>query len=225
MARRRGRWDPSQPDKRRFNRWTDQHGRTWEGIVDIDSGGPIGPLAPVGWLAPLEPEQQYFRFSTLDNRLTIDYNQWIKDREGALRTYRNRRARYARKLYGEQAGKMLALDEAPAELDREVGVRPQPVEPVLAAASGNRWILGLSDNKPSWAETFFPTEVAGATLETSRGITPEALARYREMFPDAGEADDELSETLDESTLSPDQADWIRKMREEEAALEGAGEI
>lgn len=227
MARARTRvrssYETSQPDKRRFNRWRDQHGRVWEGVMDINSGQPIGPLSIVGGEPPLMPEQKYFKFQYLDNAFIIDYGRWIRDMEKARATFERRRRRYARKLYGEKAGQMLR--DNPAELQHEVGTEPDPIEPVLAAASGNKWVLGLSDNKPSWADRYFPDDKTALT-NPRRGLTPEYLSDLRERFPDA-DADEDIGDVdpFNLDSLSPEQKQWLAEMQEEEAALEEAGEL
>ena len=183
MRRGHNQFEPSQPDKRRFSRWRDQHGREWEGVVDITNGFPIGPLKLTGKEPPLIPEQQYFIFPLLhDGTFTINYRQWIQDREKAKKVHESRRIKYARKMYGEQAGIMLKKN--PPELQHAVGDEPEAVEPVLAASSGNKWVLGLSDQKPEWANDFSwgARQYAGQHDDEPEDWNTE---RLNALFPDA----------------------------------------
>lgn len=181
----KSRFEPSQADNRRLARWRDQHGRLWEGVTDIKNGFPVGPLSLVEIKPPLIPPQKYLRFPVFsDGTLTIDYREWIRDREKAIKTYESRRLSYAQKLYGEQAGNMLKKN--PVELQRSVGIDPDPVEPVLAASSGNKWVLGLSDVKPDWAENFDwgPRQSYSSVDFDDDEFAMEELTQ---MFPDAPE--------------------------------------
>lgn len=175
-------FESSQPDKRREARFRDQHGRVWGGTISIQTGRPIGPLSPVGWSAPLDPPQQYFKFSHLSDEFRIDYRAWIADRESAKQDYEERILKYAQSLYGEQAGTM--LKRRPAELMRQVGDPPAPTEPIVAAAAGNKWILGLSDNQPKWAEKYFPTEEQQVRSRPITQLSDEDFEQFADQYPD-----------------------------------------
>lgn len=190
MPRRKNKYEPSQADNRRFTRLRDQHGRMWEGIMDIKNGGIVGPLRPVNVDPPLIPPTKYFRFPALqDGTFRIDYQAWISDREEGKRMYERRKIKYTQKMYGESAGEVLQKEQLPAELLRIVGTEPDPVEPVLAASAGNKWILGLSDRKPEWAYEYFPEEEEQEQVYPWTQEKDEVMAELRERFPDA-----ELSE-------------------------------
>lgn len=179
-----------QPDKRRPQRFTDQHGRKWSGIIEVASGLPTGPIAPDDFSPPLEVPQEFIRYDKLEpNSVRIDYAAWIASLEDAKRRWERKLVDRAQTLYGEQAGKYI---KAPSpELLNAVGAEPQPVEPVQAAASGNRWVLGLTPIKPKWAEKFYPSEA-----ETSESIREGGRLRrdlsdvekvWAERFPDEEE--------------------------------------
>lgn len=188
-------FEPSQPDNRRFTRFRDQHGRLWEGSIELDTGHPTGPLKPVGWRAPLMPPQKYFEFPRLsDGTFTINYARWISDREKAKEDFERRKINNAKLMYGEQAGEM--LKKMPPELLNAVGSPPDPVEPVLAASAGNKWVLGLSPNKPEWAEAFFTGDEETTKRNNRRATDLLAdLDQIRDQFPDA---EDDAEVDLDE---------------------------
>lgn len=163
-----------QAGKRRGNTWKDQHGRDWAGTMDRMSGMPIGELAPVsgtkdgvrfGWRPQqyrgkdLLPSIHYMKFD--EERLgqfTIDYERWKEDLEQAHRHWHEQAENTANAMYGDMAGKALA--NPPRALATLVGPKPMAVELVEAMIAGNRWILGLSDVRPDWADELLPKEEA-----------------------------------------------------------------
>lgn len=189
---RSNKFEPSQADSRRFSRFRDQHGRLWQGVIELSTGHPTGALTPAGWRAPLIPPQKYFKFPRLsDGTFTINYKQWIADREESKRTFERRKVKAAKTLYGEQAGQM--LKKMPAELVAAVGTEPEEVEPVLAASAGNKWVLGLSPNKPKWANKFFTDEVETIRLNNTKKSTFDIEDdELLDMFPDAEDVEVEL---------------------------------
>lgn len=174
-----------QPDARRPTRFTDQHGRKWSGIIEIKTGAPCSPLSPIGFNPPLKVPGKYMRFDPLEpSSVFIDYAAWIADLEQGKRLWDRKLVARAQTLYGEQAGKHIR--KPPAELLQAVGELPPAVEPVQAAASGNRWILGLSHHKPEWAKKFFPdTPVKSVHQPRDRYRRAEINEAWRDEYPDA----------------------------------------
>lgn len=182
---RNNKFEPSQADSRRFSRFRDQHNRLWEGVIELSTGHPTGALKPVKWDAPLIPPQKYFHFPRLgDGTFVIDYKQWIADREHAKEIFEKRKINHAKVMFGEQAGQM--LKKMPPELLNAIGTEPEPVEPVLAASAGNKWVLGLTQNKPKWANKFFTgNEETTKVNNRKTTLADEDAADLLEMFPDA----------------------------------------
>lgn len=180
-----------QPDKRRPQRFVDQHGRRWSGTIEIKSGLPVGPISPLDFEPPLDVPQQFITYNELEpNNIKIDYNSWIASLERAKRKWERRLVMWAQRLYGDQAGKY--IKSPTAELLAEVGPEPKPVEPVQAAAAGNRFVLGLTPIKPKWAETFFPEEdekkvkrEPGRVMAASE--MEEKVEEWANQFPDEDE--------------------------------------
>lgn len=176
-----------QPDKRRPQRFTDQHGRKWSGTIEIKSGVATGPISPLDFTPPLDVPQQFIQYDKMEpNAIKVNYAMWITALEQAKRDWQARLVSRAREIYGDQAGKF--IKNPSAELLQAVGPEPLPVEPVQAAAAGNRWVLGLTPIKPKWAETFFPTEVKRESSLPKRaiavGIDEELAEEWRDQFPD-----------------------------------------
>jgi hypothetical protein len=163
-----------QAGKRRGGIWRDQHGREWAGTMDRMAGMPIGELAPVsghkdgvrfGWRPQqylgkdLVPSIHYMKFD--EDRLgqfVIEYDRWKADLEQAHRFWHEQAENVAYSLYKDMAGE--ALKNPPRELATLTGPKPMPVELVEAMIAENKWILGLSDKRPDWADELLPKEAA-----------------------------------------------------------------
>lgn len=182
-----------QPDKRRHMRFTDQHGRKWGGIIEIKTGQPAGPIQPLDFNPPLDVPQHFLRFDPLEpNIIEIDYAAWIRSLEDAKHKWNQRLIDRAQRLYGDQAGKY--VKKPSQELLEITGPEPHPVEPVQAAAAGNRWVLGLTPIRPKWADAFFPAEgeLRQRRTATVSAIDSDTAEAWREQFPDAdGDSEEE----------------------------------
>lgn len=147
---RRDTADQGQPSTRRPGTLTDQHGRKWRASIDKKSGFPVGVIQPLGWLAPWMPPQGFFRFTEEEpTRMEIDYeailNQRLQDHEQWAAGFRQ--AALVRGWDPDDKAKAMNITEI-------VGKKPQPVEPVVAAMQGNRWILGLTQKVDPRLEPF-----------------------------------------------------------------------
>lgn len=132
----------SQADDRRGQTMWDQHGRKMHASIEKKSGYPSGPITLIG-SAPLEPDQKYLILNP-DNvtEVTIDYPSWIRDRQIANAEY------HARAIDVNTANNWAPLVPGapyPKHLVKEIGKPPLAVEPIVAAAQGNKWVLGLTD--------------------------------------------------------------------------------
>lgn len=166
-----------QAKTRSYVELTDQHGRQWDGIIDVKSHGTIGPLMP-RFQAPLEVPQKYLKRAQF-NRIHIDYERWISDIDAAHREYERITQLHANQMFGDQAAAAIA-SRNPALMHR-IGPPPQYVQPVLAAAAGEYWVLGLvgycarcdethayGGAMPSWAVAFFPQPKPAALVAEDR---------------------------------------------------------
>jgi hypothetical protein len=167
-------------------RFTDQHGRKWFGSIEIRSGYPIR-VTPQ-FESPLRVPPRYMAYDPNEpNLITIDYERWVSDLEAAHQRWEDQLRKGAIKFYAEKAPE--AIKNPPAVLLDAVGTKPQPVEPILAALSGNKWVLGLSPNKPQWADTYFATPAPRPETFADEMPMEDRAEALRSQFPDADEED------------------------------------
>lgn len=184
-----------QPDKRRAMRFTDQHGRKWTGSIELDSGLPSGPIRPFDFEPPLPVPQEFIEYNKLEpNNIRINYAKWLAALEEAKRRWEQKLINRAERMYGDQAGKY--IKNPSQELLAAVGPEPLPPEPVQAAASGNKWVLGLTPVKPGWAKAFFPDDKPLRPATRTRAVQPieEDVEEWKDQFPDADEPEDDEEE-------------------------------
>jgi hypothetical protein len=156
-----------QIEDRRWAIWTDAHGRKWGANESKRTGRPAEPLKPQGWSAPVkggETPQRYLRYS--DNpetprAIAIDY-------EGLINAYRASLEEWQAEV---QRQGMKYPDKTREQLETIVGPKPFPWQYWLACkdsiAEGHRWALGLSEQRPLWADDWFPKT---QTVEASAGF-------------------------------------------------------
>jgi hypothetical protein len=174
----------SQADARMLGVFTDQHGRKWEAVIEKNTGHPCSHVRP-RFTAPYLPDQQYLTFDAHErSTLVIDYDRAIADRRDARKTYDEMLYQFALGTYGDQAAKYLPPEGKPTEaMRRYVGATPPAPEIPEAAKAGNKWVLGLTDVKPSWAEQHFPTKPAVIARDLAPDVNPE-LAALAALYPD-----------------------------------------
>lgn len=144
---------------RKYRTAKDQHGRLWGGNISGKTAEPIESLKPYGWDAPYIPAPQYVRWIDDDEqgtrRVEIDYQADLNDRLAAL-------DQWTKELW--RRGSEMAKDAfdpenpSPMVLAR---IGPKPASPdipkaVLNEVDGYEWLLGLSDERPAWADKLFP---------------------------------------------------------------------
>jgi hypothetical protein len=99
---------------------------------------------PIGWTAPLMPEGPYVKIKpfTAELSIEIDYTAWLNDLREAHRDWERIKTQFAQAMYGDA---MAQYVETPSQaLLAQAGPKPFPLEPIIAAQQGNKWILGLS---------------------------------------------------------------------------------
>ena len=156
---------------------TDQYGRKWQAIIDTIARGTCSAVGPKNFTDRLDTPQKYLRADTSERTLHVDFDTWIGDLEYAHKLYDDQLRDTALALFGENGPKMYE-DRAPA-LMRHVGEAPQPVEPVKAARTGNRYCLGISDAMPLWAVPFFTKPLAPVE------VFPDAEEEYLDVEEEA----------------------------------------
>lgn len=131
----------SQADLRRPQWMTDDHGRRWFADVEKRSGYPVGPIRP-RFDAPWYPDQSALKIDPDDpSHIRIDYEALLAERQEA-------HALYHQRAVEEAASRQWPVPELGEPYRRElqliIGKPPQPIEPVVAAMQGNKYILGLT---------------------------------------------------------------------------------
>lgn len=169
-----------QQDKRRYMKLVDQHGREWGANIELKTGDPTGTIDPK-FKAPIYPPARYLKVDSRREygRVTIDYTGWAGMLRRAWTHWNTQLQKKARQMYDAAAAEK--LENPPPALLAEVGISPEPIEPVLAAEHGDPWVLGLTTERPPWADLFFPERPKKAADELpdelaflNHGKEPEA---------------------------------------------------
>ncbi len=160
----------NQAEERRYSHFADQHGRQWGAVVDKQAGQPLGVIEPK-FTAPFMPHQSHFRFDENEPRFVIDYPAIIAERKARLKEWEDAGYTFCLAEYGDKAIEAMA-HPTPALL-RYLGPKPDPFEIAEAAEAGNKWVLGLSDVVPAWAQRFIPV-LHPTAPDTSLAAYPDA---------------------------------------------------
>lgn len=121
----------------------DQHGRRFAAVLDMSNGIPVGRGPnPDGWRAPWMPGQEWFRYLEDESnplRFRIDY-------EGLLVQYMAAHEQYDAdwEAFATSNGWDPKDPDVAGRIIAKVGQRPQPIELIVAAMQGNKYILGLT---------------------------------------------------------------------------------
>ena len=165
---------------RRYSKYQDQHGRWWGAPTENTTGDPCSVYEMQGWNAPLTPDDKYIKLNADRRGVTIDYARWINDLKQANADYQKLLRDTAHALYGDKALEVIA--SPPPSLFDRIGYPPkQRIEPIVAAMQGNKWILGLTKVKPSWATEFYPDE------DVRHVVTEEHVVTNKYPDEEAGE--------------------------------------
>jgi hypothetical protein len=140
-----------QEESRRYRRFTDRHGRTFEAIVDTKTNDPVSRLRPL-FRAPWMPPEGLVRLKhdQVTGAATVDLGEdaVIESRKAAHKDWTERLFQVG----GAMHGQAFDPDNPTPQLIRMVGVKPEPIEYALAAKAGDPWVLGLDKIKPAWAK-------------------------------------------------------------------------
>lgn len=138
----------SQASQREHMTYTDQHGRTWEAYGDVKAKlHPASPLMPK-FAAPWYPNQRYAQFGTKNpTQFTWDYEAMLSDAIEAHTRYRDLLLQAA--THYNVPNWDPATQEPTAQMKRDVGQPPLPIDPIRAARAGNGYILGLRPFDPA----------------------------------------------------------------------------
>lgn len=190
-----GRKRSLQAERRKPMIWTDQHGREWAASAEMPDLEPCTPLVPNGWRAPILPPPQFIkpvhRGGRVTNERAIDYVAW-RLHQGELQARHEEERRYhASRMFPNSWARELQ-DNNPL-IAQEAGPAPYAVDFVVAAELGNKWVLGLSDRKPSWV-----TPALEATIPRPQRYGPAMATRT--AYPDA-EDEDLIDAALDDPTF------------------------
>ena len=148
---------------RRYRTAKDQHGRPWGVNISGKTAEPVESLKPFGWTAPYLPAPQYVRWVDDDEngtrRVEIDYQRDLADRLAALQAWTSEMWRAGRDLSKDAFD---PEDPSPMVLAK---VGPKPASPdipkaILQRVPGHEWLLGLTDERPAWADALFPPKPA-----------------------------------------------------------------
>lgn len=148
-----------QKDPQNDRRWqwlTDQHGRRWGCTIELTTGEPTGPIDMYRdgnvHEAPIMPPQKFLSTNSKKHHgeLRIDYPAWKSSLERAHEDYNRRVLGIAQQMYKDKA--VQAIEEGEPALFGLAGLPPEPIGPVEVAEAGDPWMLGLSDERPDWAD-------------------------------------------------------------------------
>jgi len=202
----------SQRDFRRDQTMTDQHGRQWHATIELKTGHPCGLVRPK-FHAPLDVPQQYLNVDKESpHRLIIAYDPWI----ASLRNAWTERSSHLRSVGLAVHGDKYNPDKPSREQLEIVGPPPRPVEPVIAAKQGNKYVLGLTDKMPDWAKPFFIKDVVPEVVyeDVPEGSFPDAEDEKGATFTldeDEDGAAEQVARVLDRLTDLEEQNERLQK--------------
>lgn len=172
--------------ERTYRKAKDQHGRSWGANIHGRTHDPVDPLQAQGWTAPWLPAPKYvqWRYDAEDGRysVVIDYARNIRDDQEALRQWNAELMRVGTAINGQTFN----AARPSAEVLHRVGPKPEDPRIPMLAARGDAWLLGLSPERPAWADRLFPRVVA------------DPLADLLAMEAEDEDADEEADEEADE---------------------------
>lgn len=168
---------------------TDQHGREVHVVFDTRAMGAV--IAYPRFNAPWVPDLKYLRYVYAGTRnkgvpvaIQWDYEACLRDTQAAWERWFGEFRTLGMRMPGVDA--MSALEAAqkgewhkvPPGLLLEVGETPDPLDYVKAALAENKWVLGLSQKVPTWAEPLYALKEHFRTVVS--GVTDAELDKYRD---------------------------------------------
>ena len=167
--------------------FTDQHGREWYAETENKTRHPVGKVTPVGWDAPVLPDQHFFRFEkNRPGQLLIDYDTMIRHLADVNRDYTRRLLEVGTTMYAEKFDLDAPLTP---QLRDVIGNPPLKTELAIAMYQGNPYALGLTDTpdvrlepmvkqwKPDLQKPDYMTSVDFSQLVTDPSQVQEAPKR------------------------------------------------
>jgi hypothetical protein len=132
-----------QQKARRYQQYTDQHGRRWGAVIEIKTGHPCGPWEPK-FDAPWLPATEYLRIRPDHEAqpwaVVIDYDTAIADLKEAKHRFDQLCIARGIELHGDRFDETAPVSNAVKQI---VGNPPKPWEPYKACKDGNGYLLGF----------------------------------------------------------------------------------
>ena len=173
----------SQATNRSYRIFTDQHDREWGADIENKTQAPCGALS-ARFKSPLRIAQKYLMLiNPQSGKIEINYPLWIGELKQAHTDYAYTRLMEKRRMSPANWRDIPDNDQGLLDV---IGAPPPPVQQVLAAQAGERWVLGLDDVKPAWADDYFPEVEEADELAFLKGTSADELA-----FIDVPKAKDE----------------------------------
>ena len=145
----------SQRNQKTETDFTEQHGSKYHATIEVKTGDPCGLIEPQ-FQAPLMPPQQFLkRVPRRPYSLQIDYAAWKAETREAWREWQKQGRDTARKLHGDAYN---ADRPFTGEILDIIGPAPTPIDPIIAAEQGNKWVLGLTNRVDMRLWKFFEPE-------------------------------------------------------------------
>lgn len=173
----------------------DQHGRAWSCSTEQKSGYPTGLISPL-FSAPWRPPQHpaYFIINPENiSELYLDYGAMFADAKAENAKYHKRAIRASSK----KGWAPPIRGEYSEDVIEALGAPPSPVQPIVAAYQGNRYILGQCDGCSRYSNDCVCAGGYKAPKEDPRLL--EFVQRRREEL-------EEVTEGLDFSEASRQKA-------------------
>jgi hypothetical protein len=145
--------EPEQPDHFQTGVYRDQHGRKFAGVLNKNTGTPVGHLNPFGWSPPLPtmiPPDKFRRYRPEEREFVIDYDAWADEYKQAAAEFQDYQLQVAQKFYGAAA--LDKIKDGDTKLRQLTGDPPQDLLFLAAMKRGHPWALGLSSERPEWAD-------------------------------------------------------------------------
>lgn len=171
---------------RRYRVFKDQHGRKWGATIDTTTNDPVENLKPHGgWKAPWLPSHDSVKLVHNETEGTASVDLGYANRKAQLRqAHKAWNERLLKIGYQRGGDDFDPQNPSPAVLF-EVGPKPLPIEPVIAAENNDPWILGFSPTMPAWARPFFvkalPDEAAFMAEAELRVAQLNEAARFEDL--------------------------------------------
>ena len=186
----------SQATNRSYRIFTDQHDREWGADIENKTQAPCGALSAC-FRSPLRIAQKYLMLiNPQAGKIEINYPLWIGELKQAHTDYAYTRLMEKRRMSPANWRDIPDNDQGLLDV---IGEPPPPVQQVLAAQAGERWVLGLSDVKPGWADDYFPEVEEVDELAFLKGSGNDNLP----FMESGGEPDEEAGGV----TVSADDAE------------------